>query len=442
MPLREGKSVWVYYALCRRLVDRKAVIWYRDQTHYLFVKTGVFKAPPDFPSSYFRTFVWTLVDSDESLDGAPPRLLTPGTRLYVIYVTSPRKERWSRMRKTTRGVKIIMNPWSKKEIDFAWVSCQLCTQFLMFKIPSASIYSTSPSKYELINLLYDRLGPTPRLCLDFLEDKYQREEYEEELEKAISNVTPESLEALFDAAGTLEMDKLSHKICMIRRKSLENVAGRVIVEPITPYIRSKLVYQFRILERRDQVRLYKRFAKTPDSRALAGIAFEAAGQAMLQDGIDLTLVPMVHLPKSSDRRPQWHSSHVLLRDVALEKLRKGALKQPINIQVRPDGIFEYTDNGPLSIEPNVFYVPSISNQVAFDAFILLNGIIYLFQFTIGEHHDIKPGLKDFLNTCSDIPAVENWRFVFIVPPNHTLICPQPWFHEIRGIPVYSAVITV
>ena len=127
----------------------------------------------------------------------------------------------------------------------------------MFKIPSASIYSTSPSEYERINFLYDRLGP-PRLCLDFLDDTYESEIYEEELEKAISNVTPESLEALFDAAGTLEMDKLSYKICMIRRKSLENVASLATVEPITPYIRSKLVYQLRILERHDQVRLYKR----------------------------------------------------------------------------------------------------------------------------------------------------------------------------------------
>ena len=355
MPLREGKSVWVYYALCRRLVERKAVIWYRDQTHYLFLKAGVFQAPPDFPSSHFRTFVWTLVDSDESKDGAPPRLVTPGTRLYVIYVTSPRKERWSRIGKTARDVTIIMNPWSRKEINIAWVSCQLCTQFLMFKIPRASIYPTSTSDYEHINLLYDRLGPTPRLCLDLFEDAHRRERYEDELRKVISNITSESLEALFDAAGTLEMDKLSHKICIIRRESLDNVAGLPIVEAITPHIRSKLVYQLRILERRDQVRLYKRFAKTSDSRALAGVAFEAAGQAMLQDGIGLALVPMVHLPlKTNNRRPQWHSSHVLLRDATLERLRQDVLKKTLDIQVRPDRIFEYTDNGPLSIEPNVF----------------------------------------------------------------------------------------
>jgi hypothetical protein len=53
-------------------------------------------------------------------------------------------------------------------------------------------------------------------------------------------------------------------------------------------------------------------------------------------------------------------------------------------------IIEYGDDGPLSIESDVFYLPQITNQVAFDAFILLNGILYLFQFTIAESHDIKP----------------------------------------------------
>jgi len=112
-------------------------------------------------------------------------LVTPGTRLYVIYVTSPRKERWSRIGKTAQDVTIIMNPWSRKEINIAWVSCQLCTQFPMFKIPRASIYPTSTSDYDHINLLYDRLGSTPRLCLDFFEDAHRRERYEDDLRKAI-----------------------------------------------------------------------------------------------------------------------------------------------------------------------------------------------------------------------------------------------------------------
>jgi len=66
--------------------------------------------------------------------------------------------------------------------------------------------------------------------------------------KAISNVTSELLKALFDAASTLEMEKLSYKICIIRCNSLENVASLPIVKAITPYICSKLVYKLRILE--------------------------------------------------------------------------------------------------------------------------------------------------------------------------------------------------
>lgn len=157
---------------------------------------------------------------------------------------------------------------------------------------------------------------------------------------------------------------------------------------------------------------------------MAGIAFEAAGQVRLQDGMDLELLPMVHLPRSrADSLPRWYPSHLLLRNKALEQLCQGVLGCVLTIQVRPSQIVEYADDGPLSIESGVFYLPEITNQVAFDAFILLNGILYLFQLsTIAENHDIKPGLKDFLTTCPNIPDIENWRFVFIIPPKQTLMC--------------------
>jgi hypothetical protein len=72
--------------------------------------------PDNFQKAEFKTFVWTLVDSDEAKEGVPPYLVPHGTRLSVIYTTSPRKERWSRLHKTTRDVRVIMNPWTRKEI--------------------------------------------------------------------------------------------------------------------------------------------------------------------------------------------------------------------------------------------------------------------------------------------------------------------------------------
>jgi len=228
------------------------------------------------------------------------------------------------------------------------------------------------------------------------------------------------------------MDDLSHKICLISCENRDNVASLPIVKPITPSMHAKLVCQFRKVERQEQV-MYKRFAKTHDCRAAAGIAFEAAGQVRLQDGMDLELLPMVHLPRGwEDFLPQWYSSHLLLHNAELECLRQNALRRVLTIQVRPSRIIEYGDDGPLSIESNVLYLPGITNQVAFDPFILLNGILYLFRFTIAESHDIKPGLKDFLMTCPNIPDIENWRFVFVIPPKQILICPQPRLRLVPG----------
>ncbi len=314
----------------------------------------------------------------------------------------------------------------------------------MLKIFRASIYGGEISD-EQVNRLYDQFGPTPRLCIDYLLEPLEMKKYEDHVRSAVSDITSQKLEKLFKESGALNMDDLSHKICLISRENRDDVASLPIVKPITPNMHSRLVCQFRKLERQEQIRMYNRFAKTRDSRAVAGIAFEAVCQAKLQDYMDLELLPMVHLPPSRDNSlPQWYwySSLLLLRNDVLERLRRDALGRALTIQVRPSRIIEYADDGPLSIESGVFYLPEITNQVAFDAFILLNGILYLFQFTIAESHDIKPGLKDFLTTCPNIPDIENWRIVFVIPPNQILICPQPRLLDIRRIPVYSTVMVL
>jgi hypothetical protein len=108
-----GKSIWIYYALRRRLAERKPVIWYYRKARYLFVEEGVYQVPEEFHD--FETFVWTLVDSDEE-DKVPENLVMRHTRHFVIYCTSPSRDRWSRLHKTVRNVIVIMNPWKCKEI--------------------------------------------------------------------------------------------------------------------------------------------------------------------------------------------------------------------------------------------------------------------------------------------------------------------------------------
>src|SRR5262245_472445 len=114
--VHKGKSVWIYYALRRRLAEKQPVLWLCDKEYYLFVEEGVYQAPPKFRKTHFQAIVWTLVDSDESKEGVPEALIVHGTRLFVIYATSPRKKRWKPMTKTVLKISLIMNPWTRKEL--------------------------------------------------------------------------------------------------------------------------------------------------------------------------------------------------------------------------------------------------------------------------------------------------------------------------------------
>ena len=80
------------------------------------MQEGVYGLPTDWEHADFRYIVWTLVDSDQSRAGVPEVLVPQGTRLFVIYVTSPAKEQWSRLDKTTRPARMIMDPWSRCSI--------------------------------------------------------------------------------------------------------------------------------------------------------------------------------------------------------------------------------------------------------------------------------------------------------------------------------------
>jgi hypothetical protein len=211
----------------------------------------------------------------------------------------------------------------------------------------------------------------------------------------------------------------------------------------------RLVDRVRNLQRAEQIHLYKLFAKVPGSRAIAGVFFEATAQRCLQEGVTLELIPMVKLevaPKqNSDSRdaevkPQWHSSHIRLDNVSLEASRLNALEQKLSIYFHPNQTLKFM-NRPLHIMPNVFYVPAVANHEALDSFLLLDGCLYIFQFTIGKKHDIKPGFIRFLENCPGIPSIKDWKFVFVIEPDMTLKCPQQWHLKLRQLHLYSAALS-
>lgn len=116
----KGRCYWLLYVLCRRLACKKLIIWYRGKRLSLFVEDGVYLylGPREYSYTEFKTQVWTLVDSDQG-ECVPEDLAVPDTKLMIIFVSSPKEQRWKGMMKTTAGAISIMNPWTRQEISEA-----------------------------------------------------------------------------------------------------------------------------------------------------------------------------------------------------------------------------------------------------------------------------------------------------------------------------------
>ncbi|KAF8529639.1 hypothetical protein BU17DRAFT_60418 [Hysterangium stoloniferum] len=365
-----GKTLWQIYAAHCASVKRPFLWLYRNR-YTLLVEEGAYKLPASWQLDDFlpSSRVWVFIDS-ESDPGALARLTPVGTQLVVFFTTSSSEQRWHRLHKTTLDYCFIMNPWGIGEIKRA-----------------ASLYNVSE---EEVLEKYDRLGPIPRLCIEY--DAVQLQEYEVKL--------------------------------LTNRK--EDQFHLPVVAPVSRYIKTRLANQFRKEELKEKILLYCHFEKVPLSRTVAGIFFEAAVQTHLTTEISLTLYPMVKQESDGLMKnlPRW-SSHM---SPELERL-----------YIKPTQTIEYLEYELNTILPDVFYVPERSNQVIIDSFILSNGKLYLFQFTIAKNDPIKSGITNYA-AKRGFPKQEDWRFVFIIPPALTLTIPQqPADKEVH---LYTAVVDV
>jgi hypothetical protein len=90
----------------------------------------------------------------------------------------------------------------------------------------------------------------------------------------------------------LDLDAALHMIFVVRRKEVE-VLEEAYVEPISANVEMQLMMTINKLQRLEQIDLYHAFVSTNATKAVAGLAYESLGHAMLQEGITLTLTPMI-----------------------------------------------------------------------------------------------------------------------------------------------------
>ena len=309
--------------------------------------------------------------------------------------------------------------------------------------------------FDHINSVFDELGPIPRLCLDYTEDELSK--YMSSLSKALSDLTIKKLEYLVGAAMRLEMDtamdNICHKIFLIQRLNPTNVNFEVEVLPITAIVGSRITFQLRNADRREQIHLYKQLTALPAAKKLSGNVFEAYCQQRFSDRISIEFVPMVRLedlkaPKNKRRYlHRWYTTNTELAPPSLETARKAALKKRMSFDIRPSSTVEFIPQKiggkKLRIKPNVYYSPAAPNQEGFDSFIVHDGTLYLFQFTNATTHVLKD-FFDFFAKCSGYPAQKSWRFIFVIPSDTetALTCPVPMTDDLRKLALYSAEVAV
>ena len=84
---------------------------------------------PHYQDAKFKSLVWVLLDSDRTANDITP--LIDDARFFVIYTTSPAKQRWSYLPKSFSVKIIVMNPWSLGEMLQAYALTVVLLLYIM-----------------------------------------------------------------------------------------------------------------------------------------------------------------------------------------------------------------------------------------------------------------------------------------------------------------------
>jgi hypothetical protein len=115
--------MWIDYALCRCLAEKRPVIWSYYRHPVMFAEGGAYCMEAQFASQFaeaeYKSVPWALVDADIFWGGIPEDIVRQNKRFFGIYVSDLPKEDWSCLQKAVPVKVVVMNPWTRSEIHQA-----------------------------------------------------------------------------------------------------------------------------------------------------------------------------------------------------------------------------------------------------------------------------------------------------------------------------------
>ncbi|CAA7262754.1 unnamed protein product [Cyclocybe aegerita] len=373
-----GKTLWLYYAARRFAAERRAFIWVHGNGCYLYTEEGVFEVPDNWQDSDFIPGIpiWTLIDSTSGKDTL--RAFTASQIYFVVCLASTTRDR--RM-KHTIPFRLTMNPWEDAVLE-----------------------------------KYDRLGPIPRICIDFI--PYQLEDYERTLNKILKyHITPSTLESILTEPEPTA-DGIGQYLFLLARAEVDNML-RCVVTPISPYIEAALISALREADLKELIRVYHRFKAWPDLYCgVVPLFFAALVQGALASnffthGFDPMEFGPIAPTKNGPSSTRWfYRQQICGQSGDSEDDESVLLANMGNTR-----FIKYPDVGLDEVQPDRFYSLEPSTKHGVQFFIVSEGNLYLYQFPSGtdaNRHPISLALP-FTSTPEGLPPRGNWRMVFAVP---------------------------
>ncbi|KAF8489067.1 hypothetical protein F5888DRAFT_1872903 [Russula emetica] len=248
---------WVIYAVRRRLGEQKPFLLYQDGVCFLFVKDGVFEQDVKTVSARdFSPFLWAFIDADERLTGVPERLACHSANLYIMFTTSPERQRWKSLTKTMGCSVITMNPWFLEEIRLA-----------------AGFHGLTNEQQNLAEDTFKNLGPIPRICIGFVKDRSLLRAYERDCQVMIMGLTEHSLRHFVLKGVILDLDAESHTIFIIRRNEVDDLE-EAYLEPISANVKMQLMIAIDTMQQSKRIDMYHAFASVTAARAVASLVYD------------------------------------------------------------------------------------------------------------------------------------------------------------------------
>ena len=247
------------------------------------------------------------------------------------------------------------------------------------------------------------------------------------------------------SATETEAEFMAHKVCLTYRPT-SNITAQSSLKMISPDIQKRLLVLYRGLTLEEKWSLYRTLAPFTSTRRLAGIIFEELClETFCLEGISLEYMPMIRLSAKTGvkKQPSYHSSHRPLNHRTLEQLRLQQNSSFLSIPATSMHSRLYLPaelTSELEPDEGVYYIPDAPNQETMDSFIVYQGSLYVFQFTIAQSHDTKMGIAPFIERMKkSVPVI----FIYIIPHDLNLLkVPYQAKPPFETIPCYSAQIIV